>query len=208
VRMIYGTKHGNGEKEAILWYPRFGLAPEFADHLARELSSEIYVFSVTDDRGAHLTQPPPWVEIAFIFSSSAVATAFLAKLGEDIYAKLKAAVTAAFKKRAAPLEAAGGDAEQETDARLHVTIAIHVEGQPGIAVRGHANGDAETVTEAIGASRLMLQDALRLSGFPADTEYRAALWFLYDYDASNSRWTLRGVRQGSLEKELEWYRSL
>jgi hypothetical protein len=76
----------------------------------------------------------------------------------------------------------------------------------------------------------MLQNSMKLSGFPADAKYRAtthatagiptadpgepategqpALWFLYDYDSSDFQWILCGVRRGSVEKTIETYRSL
>jgi hypothetical protein len=209
--MIYGAKHGNDQKEVILYYEGFDAEPKFCERLAQELGKEIYVFSV-QKQGVHAISPPPWIEIAFIFSSSAIATAFLAKLGEDIYAKIKDFAGAAYKKRQASLEAP--DRPGPEPGQIKATIVILVEGQPGIVIQGRVNGDAGAVAEAIGVSQIMLEDSLKLSGFPVAAEYRTtregrqAIRFLYDYDPSNSEWTLSGVRLGSPEKEIERYRNL
>jgi len=223
-----GEQHDKRTKEVILYHPHFGPTLGLVYHLRDELGKEIHVTSV-DDPVSYFAAPPPWIEVAFIFSSSAIATGFLAKLGADIYGGLKSAVKAAYKKNSSSVDESSESPYQEPDLWLPVTITILVEGQPGIAIRGRAAGDVETVIEAIGASQTILQDALELSGLPGNVKYRGtmratthlreasaneesldkqqALWFLYVYEAQHSQWTLEGVRQGPLGKELQSYRS-
>lgn len=175
--------------QSFLLYDSKTLPIELIEEFEKLLSTSLSVKRIdVSKRVNHSPLAFNWLEIAFIFVSSSIASSILKKFGDDLYLFIKKKLI-----------------KRNKSDEMRITLSINAK---DIFVQGRIISSNYTlIANAIQTSNQILLDALekkkhlnneidltQAEGIAKQTPvFESGIWFNYEYDTDRNEWTLKRI---------------